>query len=123
MFSILEIAILVMALAPQSGDFTCREREDGGVFCTNGMTVRYVDDATLRFSSFVDVHRDANGNYHFSNGVTAQRSAAGGVWFSSGIAVRRRSYNTFDFTNKMTCQSVLPATATCRADLYPPSAR
>lgn len=119
MFSILEIAILAMVLAPQSGDFTCRERDQGEVFCGNGLLVRVIADDTLRFSNFVDIRRDEDGAYHFSNGVTATRSAAGGVWFSTGIAVRRRSYNTFDFTNRMTCQAVLPHTATCRRDLYP----
>jgi hypothetical protein len=121
MFSILEIAILAMALVPQTGDYTCRERDPGEIFCTNGVMVRVIADDTLRFSTFVDIRRDENGAYHFSNGMRATRSAAGGIWFSSGVSVRRRSYNTFDFTNHMTCQAVLPETATCRRDLYPKS--
>jgi hypothetical protein len=119
MFSILEIAILAMVLAPHSGDFTCRERDAGEVFCSNGLVVRVIADDTLRFSNFIDIRRDDDGAYHFSNGVRAMRSAAGGIWFSTGISVRRRSYNTFDFTNRMTCQAVLPETVTCRHDLYP----
>lgn len=119
MFSILEIAILAMVLAPQSGDYICRERGPGDVFCSNGLTVRAIAPDMLQFSNFVDVRRDENGAYHFSNGIRATRSAAGGIWFSSGVSVRRRSYNTFDFTNHMTCQAVLPETATCRSDLYP----
>jgi len=121
MFSILEIAILAMVLVPQSGDYTCRERDPGEVFCSNGLLARLIAEDTLRFSNFVDIRRGEDGVYHFSNGVTATRSAAGGVWFSTGITVRRRSYNTFDFTNRMTCQAVLPGTATCRRDLYPKS--
>lgn len=121
MFSILEVAVLAMVLAPQSGDYICRERNPGNIFCSNGLTVDVVAQDTLRFSNFVDVRRDESGTYHFSNGVQAMRSAAGGVWFSTGLSVRRRSYNTFDFTNRMTCQTVLPETATCRRDLYPKS--
>lgn len=121
MFSILEIAILAMVLAPQSGDYICRERGPGDVFCSNGLTARMIAPDTLRFSNFVDIRRDEDGAYHFSNGMRATRSAAGGIWFSSGVSVRRRSYNTFDFTNHMTCQAVLPETATCRRDLYPKS--
>ncbi|WP_298726945.1 hypothetical protein [uncultured Ferrovibrio sp.] len=120
MFSLLEITILAMVLAPQSGDFICREREEPGeVFCSNGLTVTVIADDKLRFSNFVDVQRGAEGEYLFSNGIQAIRSAAGGVWFSNGITVRRRSYNTFDFSNQMTCQAILPGAATCRRDLYP----
>lgn len=119
MFSILEIAILAMALAPQSGDYICRERNPGDVFCSNGLIARVIAPDTLRFSNFVDIRRDENGAYHFSNGMQARHSSAGGIRFSGGLSVRRRSYNTFDFTNRMTCQAILPETATCRRDLYP----
>lgn len=119
MFSLLEIAVLAMVLAPQSGDFACRERDQGEVFCSNGLLVRAMTEDTLRFSNFVDVRRDESGNYHFSNGLYARRSSAGGIWFSNGLSVRRRSYNTFDFSNRMTCQAMLPETIACRRDLYP----
>lgn len=113
MFSILEIAILALVLTPGSSDFMCRERDGGDVLCSNGLTARMIDHDMVRFSNFVQVQRSEDGKYIFSNGIHATRSAAGGVWFSTGLTVRRRSYNTFDFSNRMTCQSILPETAAC----------
>lgn len=114
MFSILEIAILALVLSPNSADFMCRQREDGSVLCSNGLTARQIADDTVRFSNFVDIRHNDDGSYVFSNGVRASRSAAGGVWFSSGLSTKRRSYNTYDFSNHMVCQLIMPDTSECR---------